>query len=136
MKWTRNRAWPFTEARIGGRVGYAYLAGFPSMKAVDPKLLLEIRSRLASEVGPSRVYLFGSHAWGTPGSDSDVDLLLVMPRLDGPRAEVLKRAYRAVRDLRVPAEFVVRTEDEMTRQATVPASLAWKVSQRGILLHG
>jgi len=30
----------------------------------------------------SRVYLFGSHAYGKPGTESDIDLLIVSPQFD------------------------------------------------------
>ena len=29
---------------------------------------------------PQRIILFGSHAYGRPGDDSDVDVLVVMPK--------------------------------------------------------
>ena len=30
--------------------------------------------RLAEEFHPEKIWLFGSHAWGQPDDDSDVDL--------------------------------------------------------------
>ena len=35
--------------------------------------------RIVTRFEPSRVVLFGSHARGTAGKDSDADLLVVMP---------------------------------------------------------
>ena len=106
------------------------------MKQIAPNLLDEIKRRLVEEFRPVKIYLFGSHAWGRPTKASDVDLFLVVDRLDRPRGELLRRAYHCVSDLRVPAEFVVKTEDEMTRFAAVPASLAHKILERGVLLYG
>ena len=31
------------------------------------------------EFNPEKIILFGSHAWGTPNDDSDVDLLVILP---------------------------------------------------------
>lgn len=39
----------------------------------------EFVARVASRFHPSRIILFGSHAYGLPSADSDVDLLVVMP---------------------------------------------------------
>ena len=42
----------------------------------------EIRAigrRIGREFRPQRVILFGSHAYGTPREDSDIDLLVIMP---------------------------------------------------------
>jgi hypothetical protein len=45
-----------------------------SVKNLSPELLNETTSRLVAEFRPEKVILFGSHAWGEPGEDSDVDL--------------------------------------------------------------
>ena len=106
------------------------------MKTMAPNLLDEMKRRVIEEIRPSKIYLFGSHAWGHPTENSDVDVFLVVPRLDNSRSELLSRAYRCIRELRMPAEFVVKTEDEMARFASVPASLIHKVLKRGRLLYG
>ena len=50
--------------------------------------------RIAEEFHPDRIILFGSYAYGTPGPDSDVDLLVVLP-FEGKNLrmslEILKR---------------------------------------------
>src|SRR6478672_4929687 len=35
--------------------------------------------RVAERFHPDKIILFGSHAYGTPHEDSDVDLLVIMP---------------------------------------------------------
>ena len=43
---------------------------------------------LVAEFDPDQIILFGSHAWGMPGQDSDVDLLVIVPETDErPTAE-------------------------------------------------
>jgi predicted nucleotidyltransferase len=54
-------------------------------------LLREIRlfaNRVAREISPRRVILFGSHAQGLAGPDSDVDLLVVTDRPVGKNASL------------------------------------------------
>jgi uncharacterized protein len=41
--------------------------------------ILQLNERIVQEFQPERVILFGSYAYGTPDSDSDVDLLVVLP---------------------------------------------------------
>ena len=36
--------------------------------------------QVGEQFEPTRVVLFGSYAYGTPSEDSDIDLLVVMPR--------------------------------------------------------
>jgi predicted nucleotidyltransferase len=38
----------------------------------------ELAGRIAGRFNPERIVLFGSYAYGTPKSDSDVDLLVIM----------------------------------------------------------
>ncbi|PSO87519.1 MAG: hypothetical protein BRC46_08540 [Cyanobacteria bacterium QS_6_48_18] len=48
------------------------------MKTLSDELLAEITSRLVATLNPESIYLFGSHAWGTPHGDSDVDLYVII----------------------------------------------------------
>ena len=52
------------------------------MKTIQPDLLNETIERLKTEFQPEEIYLFGSHAWGTPDEDSDVDLMVIVPSSD------------------------------------------------------
>jgi predicted nucleotidyltransferase len=46
--------------------------------AVLPEIFSEIVDRLVTEFDPERIILFGSHAWGNPDEDSDIDLLVIV----------------------------------------------------------
>jgi predicted nucleotidyltransferase len=58
--------------------------------------------RIARELRPQKIILFGSYAYGNPTPDSDVDLLVVMKT----RAPRVKR-YLAVSRLLMPRPFAV-----------------------------
>jgi len=45
---------------------------------IDLATIRAYASRLANEVKPSKIILFGSYASGHPRPDSDVDLLIIM----------------------------------------------------------
>ena len=46
------------------------------MRTLDKNLLETATQRLVAEFQPEQVWLYGSHAWGNPHDDSDVDLLV------------------------------------------------------------
>ncbi len=46
---------------------------------VEMKRIRDLSSQIVREFNPDRIILFGSYAYGSPRSDSDVDLLVVMP---------------------------------------------------------
>lgn len=52
------------------------------MKTIPSGLLEQAVERLQAEFQPEEIYLFGSHAWGAPDADSDVDLFVIVPHSD------------------------------------------------------
>jgi uncharacterized protein len=72
----------------------------------------EAGRRLAAAAPGARVILFGSHARGEAGPDSDVDLLVVEPRVDDGFAEIV-RLQRVLAPLRLPADVVVLSEEHV-----------------------
>jgi len=56
--------------------------------------IIKFVNRVAEAFRPERVILFGSHAYGTPTADSDVDLLVVMPHEGRRRVRRLKSEWQ------------------------------------------
>jgi predicted nucleotidyltransferase len=96
----------------------------------------EITRRLVAEFAPERIILFGSHAWGHPDENSDLDLLVVVPESDQPPPRRAARAYRCLRDVAVPLDILVKTREEVDRTGQVPGSLIHEVLKRGRVLYG
>ena len=55
-----------------------------------PEQIQSLAGRIAEEISPQRIILFGSHAQGTFGPDSDVDLLVITDRPAGRQRCVVK----------------------------------------------
>jgi predicted nucleotidyltransferase len=106
------------------------------MKTLAPDLLEEIVHRLVEDLRPEQIILFGSHAWGTPTDDSDIDLLLVMPENGLSRAEIDLRARASLRDLGISKDILIRTRAQLERYGGVAASLERKILDRGVRLYG
>ena len=98
--------------------------------------LEEITRRLVREFAPETIILFGSHAWGQPDENSDLDLLVVVPESDQPAPRRAARAYRCLREVPVPLDILVKTRAEVERTRNVPASLIHEVLTRGRILYG
>jgi predicted nucleotidyltransferase len=65
---------------------------------------------VAEEFRPEQIILFGSHAYGTPHPDSDVDILIIMPaRNKHSQAYRIRCAVPAP----FPMDLLVRTPEEM-----------------------
>ncbi|MBM4049693.1 MAG: nucleotidyltransferase domain-containing protein [Planctomycetes bacterium] len=99
-------------------------------------LLQAIVERLVAEFHPEQIILFGSHAWGTPTEDSDIDLLVVVPESNEKPTQRATRGYRCLRDMVVPKDIVVKTRAEAERFRNVRASLEHRIFTQGKLLYG
>ena len=106
------------------------------METIDNNLLEKITRRLVAEFEPEQIILFGSHAWGTPGEDSDLDLLVIVSQSDLPPAQRDMQAHLAMQGLLVPMDILVKTRLEFERYSHVRASLEHKILRQGKVLYG
>ena len=106
------------------------------MKTIQSELLNETVERLKTEFQPEEIYLFGSHAWGTPNEDSDVDLMVIVPGSDERPIRRDQRAQKCLGRLAVPADVLVRTRGEVNRYKHLRASLFHQVLNQGRKLYG
>ena len=98
-------------------------------------LIQEACERLHRAFGPCDVFLYGSHAYGTPGSGSDIDLLVVVESsLDDPYTRDAQ-AYKALAGLRVAKDVQVYTREEFEKRAALPVSFERTVKSKGKLLR-
>jgi predicted nucleotidyltransferase len=75
------------------------------------------------EFQPEQIILFGSHAWGRPNDDSDVDLLVIVSESKERPTRRTTRAHRCLRGLLAPMDILVKTRSEVERFRDVYASL-------------
>lgn len=91
--------------------------------------------RIAENLNPEKIILFGSYAYGVPTPDSDVDLLVV---LNSPQSE--KERYLSVcRQLRprpFAADILVRTSTEMEAALSRGDFFIEDIIRQGKLLYG
>jgi predicted nucleotidyltransferase len=106
------------------------------MPRLTTDLTAEINRRLVAEFDPDQIILFGSHAWGMPGEDSDVDLLVIVPDTDERPSARAARGHRCLRGIPLPMDLIVKSRGEMARSARVSASLEAEILDRGKVLYG
>jgi predicted nucleotidyltransferase len=106
------------------------------VKTLDDTLLTTATQRLVREFQPEQIWLYGSHAWGEPHEDSDVDLLVVVPQSDESPIRRSQRAHRCLRGLRMPKDVLVETRQEVDRVKDLGTSLENVIFARGRRLYG
>jgi uncharacterized protein len=90
---------------------------------------------LAEAAKPKRIMVFGSYARGDAREDSDLDLLVIQPRVED-RAREMVRLRRALRPLRIPVEILVYSADEVARWGDQPGSALYWALREGKTVHG
>jgi DNA polymerase sigma len=106
------------------------------VKVIPPGLLETVVERLKAEFQPEEIYLFGSHAWGTPTDDSDVDLMVIVPSSDERDIKRMQRAHRCLRGLRMSKDVLVPTRAQVDRYKHLRASLFHQVLNQGRKIYG
>ena len=100
---------------------------------IDADLIDEAARRIAAAAPGARVILFGSHARGEAGPDSDVDLLVVEPRVDDRFAEIV-RLQRLLAPLRLPADVIVVSEAHVVEWGDVASTMLHDALREGRVL--
>jgi predicted nucleotidyltransferase len=88
--------------------------------------------QVAERFDPHKIILFGSHAYGTPHADSDVDLLVVMPARN--ELDQAVRIRLAV-DYNFPLDLLVRTPKNVAWRLAEGDSFLCEVMSRGNVLY-
>ncbi len=65
--------------------------------------------RLKAELQPDEICLFGSHAWGVPTDDSDVDLMVIVHDSMEKTTRRMQRVHRCLSGLGFPKEGLINS---------------------------
>ncbi len=101
------------------------------VKTITQELLAEATQRLAREFQPEETWLFGSHAWGTPDEDSDVDLMVIVPHSEERATRRMQRAHQCLRGIGFARDVLVPPRAEVDRYKHLRASLFHQVLTQG-----
>jgi predicted nucleotidyltransferase len=101
-----------------------------------PQDVIEVAGRklAAAAKNPVKVVLFGSHARGDAGPDSDLDFLVVERDVGDRHAEMV-RLGRELRPLGVPVDVVVVSERYAEDWGDVEGSMVHAALTEGRVLH-
>ena len=103
-------------------------------KTTVPDIIAEMVRRIVERFHPAKIILFGSHACGTAGVDSDVDLLVVMlPH--GSKRERAIEIYGLLAGIGVPKDVIVVTPEEFEAYRDAPGTVIRTAHQEGKVLY-
>jgi predicted nucleotidyltransferase len=100
--------------------------------AIPMRVIRSFARAVAERFQPNRIILFGSHAYGTPHADSDVDILVVMPTRNQ-----LDQAVKIHLTLLppFPLDLIVRTPNTMKWRLEKGDSFLREIVARGKVMY-
>ena len=97
--------------------------------------LAEIVQRLIDVYQPDRIYLFGSEARNDSGTDSDYDLMVVVPDSVSSERKRSWLVYQVLRGTGIAADVLVWTKGVFDCRLHLRASLPHTIVSEGRLLY-
>jgi predicted nucleotidyltransferase len=101
----------------------------------EPTFLKQATDCLVKAYQPKAIYLFGSHARGTAGPDSDYDLLLVVDDNADKAKRKSEIAYRILRPLGQAVDVLVWRQSRFLEEIKSKTSLPYTINQEGLILY-
>ena|SRR3990167_9164479 len=95
------------------------------------QIITEITNRLVLLYHPTEIYLFGSHAWGQPNSDSDVDFLIVIDEQIADRYQALTAGHKALRGINIAKDLLLVNSTEFDQYSQDPRRIFHKIKHEG-----
>lgn len=97
------------------------------------KQIEEFAARMAQEFKPERIILFGSHAYGKPTRDSDVDIMVIMP-LEGNPIDMSVEMRTRLRPP-FPLDLLVRTPAKISERLAMGDDFVADVLTNGRVIY-
>ena len=100
---------------------------------VEMNKIIDVSTQIARAFSPQRIILFGSHAYGKPSKDSDVDMLVVLPFEGKPvrKAIEIRNSVHA----RLPLDLIVRTPEQLAERVAQNDWFFREIVERGHTLY-
>lgn len=103
-------------------------------KRTTKALINRMVQRIARKFHPEQIILFGSHARGEAGPDSDVDLLVVM-EFEGSPFEKGLDIHGALHSFHVPVDIIVTSPADFAWRKEIVGTIEWPAAHEGKVFY-
>ena len=104
----------------------------PIMDEDELKLELKNLAAKIKKITPaSKIYLFGSYAYGTPTDDSDIDLCILTDE-NRRKLEILREIRRNIGDVNYPLDILIYKTDEFNERVNNRFIMESKIYKDGV----
>ena len=94
-----------------------------------------LKDILVKTYAPLAIYLYGSHVWGKPNEESDLDVLVVVDQSKEKPYKRSLRGVRALRGLKMNEDLIVHSKQEFEELSRDISTLCHKIKTEGTLSY-
>lgn len=98
------------------------------------QLIRKVASQIVEACHPKKIMLFGSHAYGKPNKDSDVDFLVIQNSKKRPADRAIE-VFKSMRFYPFPMDIIVRTPEEIRQRLRMGDSFYQEIITKGLTLY-
>lgn len=95
----------------------------------------KIKEQIVAKYKPQRIILFGSHAWGVPRADSDIDLCVIKEEVEAKRYYSRGSEVSRLFDHKVATDVLVYTPYEIKKELWLGNPFIKKIINEGKVLY-
>ena len=99
-----------------------------------PEQIDRMVKRIVKKFHPEKIILFGSHARGDAGPDSDVDLLVVMD-FEGSKLDKTVEVRGALGRRTVPTDIVLTRPEDFAWRKEIVGTIEYPATREGRVLY-
>ena len=102
---------------------------------ISHDIIETIKNRLIKTYDPVAIYLFGSHVWGTPHSDSDIDVMVVVASIKESYPNYIISGRLALADIDIPKDLLVLSQADFNERSQDITKLAYRIKHYGKIIY-
>ena len=96
-----------------------------------------LKNTLIRKLAVKQIFIFGSHAYGKPDKESDIDLCVLTDLNNKRKIDIIREIRRElIRMISNPLDILVYSEEEFKERAALKNTLEHKILMSGIRVYG
>jgi predicted nucleotidyltransferase len=97
----------------------------------------KLKNTLKKKFPVKQIFIFGSHAYGQPNKDSDIDLCVITDLNNKRKIDIIREIRRELIDLiSNPLDILIYSEKEFKERAGLRSTLEHKILTNGLKVYG
>ena len=96
-----------------------------------------LKNTLKKNFAVKQIFIFGSHAYGEPDKDSDIDLCVITDLNNKRKIDIIREIRRELIELiSNPLDILIYSEKEFKERAGLKSTLEHKILTNGLKVYG